>query len=128
MDTLDCEDSLSVHAVRETVCMSELVHNTECCTFLNLQLREVQDEREELREAEGKEQQHAEDEIKRVDQLLSKRAHLIQKQADLGEKIRDLGTIPAASDETYSKKHINVGFILAKLFLSLWQLSLFVML
>ena len=78
---------------------------------LCLQLQRVRHECDELKEAEGRGQQHAEDEIKRMDQLLAKRAHLIQKQADLTEKIRDLGTIPAATDETYSKKHIKVSCV-----------------
>ncbi|CAD7703646.1 unnamed protein product [Ostreobium quekettii] len=99
------EDASAKAAVDEV-----LASETELATKLEetqSRLREVQSEWEELKDVQGREQQLVEDETKRMDQLTSKRAHLIQKQADVRDKIRDLGTIPADAHDAYNHKSIT---------------------
>ena len=47
------------------------------------------------------------DETRRVEDLLTKRAALSQKQADLEKRIRDLGSLPADAFEKYRDRSAN---------------------
>jgi len=50
---------------------------------------------------------YVQDESRKVENLLSKRAGLQQKKADLERKIRELGSLPAEAFEKYRDKSLN---------------------
>ena len=47
------------------------------------------------------------DELRKVENLLSKRAGLQQKRADLERKIRELGSLPAEAFEKYRDRSLG---------------------
>ncbi|OVA00519.1 RecF/RecN/SMC [Macleaya cordata] len=73
---------------------------------LTKKMKTIKDEKSKLKDLEDKYEQTLQDEVKDLEQLLSKRNTLLAKQDGCMKKIRDLGSLP--SDAFYMYRHKSI--------------------
>ncbi|KAH6774821.1 Structural maintenance of chromosomes family protein [Perilla frutescens var. frutescens] len=88
----------------------ELNSETSCSSFSNFNLRKMEDikvEKDKLERLEAEYETTRQDEVKELEQLLSKKNIYVSKQEEYSKKIRELGPLSSDAFETYKRKGIK---------------------
>lgn len=94
-------DSLVDHVTKELTRVSRNIDER------NKRLKQIKQEKDNLKALEDKYQNTLQDEARELEQMLSKRNTYLAKQEDYSKKIRELGPLSSDAFETYKRKNVK---------------------
>lgn len=94
-------DSLVDHVTKELTRVSRSIDER------NKKLKQIKQEKDNLKALEDKYQNTLQDEARELEQLLSKRNTYLAKQDEYSKKIRELGPLSSDAFETYKRRNVK---------------------